>query len=75
MSTLTYTEKLHKAKKLRAFWEVKPDELVGTVLHDMLAYHYSGFDSKTTESFTKKRKILGRLNDQIATTSSATTIH
>ncbi len=54
-----------KAKKLRAFWRVEPDGLVGTVLSDMLDSYeaYCELDGKDIDKtvLEKARGIVGRL--------------
>ena len=53
-----------KANKLRAFWKLEPDQLVGTVLSDMLAFY---------ELPDKVRGIVERLNGQAPVPHSTTT--
>ena len=68
-----------KAKRLRRFWELEPDQLVGTVLSDMLNSYeihcdISGRELDLGEKLLNKvRDIIGRLNGQAAAPHSSTT--
>lgn len=66
-----------KAKKLRAFWEQEPDELVGTVLNEMLDSYEASceLDGRELDQpiLDKSRAIVARLGGKRATTSSAQT--
>ncbi len=66
-----------KAKKLRAFWEQEPDELVGTVLDELLDSYEASceLDGRELDQpiLDKSRAIVARLGSSRATTSSAQT--
>ena len=72
-----YHFKSSKAKKLRAFWKVEPDGLVGTVLSEMLDSYgaYCELNSEDIDNsiLEKARGIVGRLTGQsVAPTSPQT---
>ncbi|KKZ09982.1 MAG: hypothetical protein TQ37_10415 [Candidatus Synechococcus spongiarum 15L] len=68
-----------KAKRLRRFWELEPDQLVGAVLSDMLNSYeihcdISGRELDLGGKLLKKvHDIIGRLNGQAAAPHSSTT--
>lgn len=66
-----------KAKKLRAFWEQAPDELVGAVLSEMLDSYEASCELDGRELnqaiLDKSRAIVARLGGKKAQTSSAQT--
>ena len=64
-----------KAKKLRAFWKLEPDRLVGTVLSEMLESYEADCDLNSRDLdrvlLDKARAIAGRLNGLSAVPHSA----
>lgn len=64
-----------KAKKLRAFWMLESDELVGTVLSEMLDSYEAtcdiGCSKPDTKLLKKARSIVGRLTGRSAVPHSA----
>ena len=66
-----------KAKKLRAFWVLEPDQRVGTVLSEMLDSYEVGCDLNARDLergwLEKARGIVGRLTGRAVVPHSATT--
>lgn len=57
-----------KARRLRAFWEIEPDELVGKVLSEMMAYWHFKYptpDKTQTIAALRCEQTVGRLLGQL----------
>lgn len=67
-----------KAKKMRAFWESEPDDLVGKVLAEMLESYEADCDlnSRPMDAplLDKSRAIVGRLSGKTAPAAPAATV-
>ena len=63
-----------KANKMRAFWDIEPDELVGRVLSEMLdicdVLDYSAGRERASVLFEKSREIVARLSGTFPETNS-----
>lgn len=63
-----------KARKMRAFWEQEPDDLVGSVLSELLDNYEASCDlnrrERDTVSLGKSREIVARLSGKSPGTSS-----